>query len=219
MRSWISSTVKLDRGGLAKEYSPWAVVFLSPQDRFGGALGLVRDHDTIMIMIMIVRVALDRVWGTAAAATGRAARGSGTWTYLTILTVLTIETCLNDVSSVCLRIGVNASRTAEILLAAKGDKIARRADSRLGGFDLLIKEDCAGSLAASRPDGLGCYFSARSHESGEGSPGDLWSLGAGARCNGWVIGLDLQNLAVKACAGEGGKKRGREEETGSVGAG
>lgn len=87
------------------------------------------------------------------------------------------------------------------------------------GFDLLIKEDCAGSLAESRLGGAWMLFrrGATSPEKAvqESLFQEVVLLEGG---NGWD-GLDLQNLAVKACAGEGGKKRGREEETGNVGAG
>lgn len=77
MRSWISSTVKLDRGALVLTWPPCFVVFLSPQGRFGGAL---RWSDTM---------GLPSTRCSGAAAAGEQSEGSGT--YLTILTVLTMK--------------------------------------------------------------------------------------------------------------------------------
>ena len=104
-------------------------------------------------------------------------------------------------------------------VAAKGEKDRTPGRLKTRGFDLLIKEELRAGLLAASTVWDWMLFIGEEPQSGGSSPGVgcrrcwCWKWGQ------WMDWLDLQNLAVKACAGEGGKKRGREEETGSVGAG
>lgn len=170
MRSWISSTVKLEIGALAQDKSPYlVVVFFSSRDRFGGvSWGGPTIHDTIV----------------DCACAGCPRQGVGGFgscgrreNLLNHFDSVDNETCLNDLVFCMLEDWGECLENGRDFVAAKGEKIAAPEQNKTRGFDLLIKEDCAGLLAAgSRMPLLFFFFcSARSHESGGSSPGVSWS--------------------------------------------
>lgn len=189
-----------------KRKSPCFVVFLSPQGRLSGAL----SWSHAVTRLCLCGLPSTRVFGAA----------GGLWDLLDHFDGIDNETCLNDMSSVCLGVGGECLENGKIFCGGEGGEDRTPGRLKTRGFDLLIKEDCAGSLAAWTERRAGMLFGEEPQVRRKRSRSvsqEVLVLEGGVQWMGWVGPTESRRQGFALVGG--GKKRGREEETGNVGAG